>query len=396
MKRSYHLAALASGACFALACIFSACQSSDDPSGAAGSTATGGCATYCAACGQGAATCVDSCKSTIKTSYGDKCAAKGEELFACAGKNGCNVASTACQAQIDSVTQCFMSDGGTGGSGGGGQGGSGGGPAGSGGGPGGTGGDPGDSGPCMAGQAQTVEGIATGAVGPGIAVQFTGIATTAPTLVYTSKSKGTCLWGVFVKDPAKDIGTMVVSYGANMETLADGGVGDCVPNKLFDGIVPGDSLTITGQTDAYAPSTCNDAGVTVAKQVQVKIDEKATACLTKTAGTAPAPVKVTDIDGLAQGKANYQGLLVELNNVQALDWADGGTVGPYGIIKIKGTNETLEIHDKFYYTKEGAPQYTSGVTFNKIVGIVHLDYCTWAIQPLHKCTDLDPKSSDCP
>jgi hypothetical protein len=343
MNRKFYLAALASGACVALTFAFVACQSSDDAVTATGGSNQGGAA---------------------GTNHG--------------GSAGTSVGGGA--------------QGGSAGTsvGGGGQGGS----AGTSVGGGGQGGSAG--GTCMAGQAQTVEGIATSAVGPGIAVQFTGIATTPPILVYTSKTKGTCLWAVFVKDTAKDYATMVVSYGANMTTLADGGLSDCVPNTLFDGIVAGDTLTITGETDAYVPSTCADAGVTVAKQIQVKIDEAATACLTKVSGTAPAAVKVTDIDGLAQGAAAFQSMLVELDNVTAEDWSDGGPVGAYGVLKIKGTNETLEIHDKFYYTSEGAPKYASGTTFTKITGLLYLDYCTWAIEPLHKCTDLVPASTDCP
>jgi hypothetical protein len=63
-----------------------------------------------------------------------------------------------------------------------------------------------------------VEDIANGTVESGLTVQFDAIATTPQILVYSSKRKGTCLWGVFVKDPAKDIGTLIESYGANAQT----------------------------------------------------------------------------------------------------------------------------------------------------------------------------------
>jgi hypothetical protein len=342
MKRSFSTAALASigGAALAFAFI-TACQSEDDPLpyNAAGSTQAGAGGSAGANVGGGAGT---------------------------TGQGGVNQGGGGGESQ--------------GGSAGVGQGGS-----------------AGSSGGCFAGQEKTVEQIAMGEVGEGLAVHFTAIAMTEPVLAYTSKSKGSCLWAVFVKDPNKDIGTMVMSYGPNMETLADGGVGDCAPNPLFAGIVAGDTLDVTGKTSPYAPSGCSsDGGVAPAKQMQVSVDMKATDCFKKTgSGAAPAPIKVADIDGLAMGKAAYQGLLVELNEVDAVDWPDGGTVGPYGIIKIKGTNTNLEIHDKFYYTKEGAPKFPPSTHFKKIVGISHLDFCTWSLQPLHKCGSFDPESEGC-
>jgi hypothetical protein len=55
----------------------------------------------------------------------------------------------------------------------------------------------------------------------------------------------------------------------------------------------------------------------------------------------------------------------------------------------------LEVHDKFYYKQEGAPEFDDGQHFDSIVGVSHLDYCTWALQPRSRCTDFDPPSMGC-
>jgi hypothetical protein len=108
------------------------------------------------------------------------------------------------------------------------------------------------------------------------------------------------------------------------------------------------------------------------------------------------PVVVSSPADLAKGLSQYRGMLVQVNNVTADNWADGGVVGAYGVMKLQGSG--LEIHDSFYYknaTNGGAPQFSAGQTFTSIVGINHLDYCTWVLQPRDKCSDFNPKSTDC-
>ena len=348
MRHSFTLAMLASGACIAVAFAFVACQSSSDNpptytnggSGGAGGANQGGS-------GQGGN-----------------------------GQGGGNQGGS--------------------GQGGGNQGGSGQGGSGQGG----TGGSNTEGGSCFVGGDKTMQEIATGGLGKGIAVHFTAVAASGPILSYQAKPpKDSCLWALFVRDPNSNFATTVMSYGPPQKTDADGGSMGCDPNPVFDGIVAGDQLDVTGTTSPYAPSTCvADGYKDPTKAMQVMVDFKCPEHIKKTgSGTVPAAVQVTDIDGLATGKVDYQGAWVEISNVDALDWADGGgPVGSYGIIKIKGTNETLEIHDKFYYLTDGGPQYGPGTHFNKITGFLYLDYCTWALMPMHKCTDMDPKSSDCP
>ena len=282
------------------------------------------------------------------------------------------------------------SGGGTAGSGGGAAGtaGTGGGTAGTGGGTAGTGGGTagtGGGGNCPTGQASSVADIANGTTAVGIQADVKGaIATTKKLVVYFNKTSGSCLWGFFAKDPSADRGTMLISYGDNAP--ANGTEDQCPAgtDAIPADIVPGDTVDFVGEVDAYAPSSCTG----VNKQVQVKV-----CSVTKTgSGAAPAPVTVSPND-LAAGGAALQGLLVQITSVDAEDWPDGGTVGPYGVIQIAGS--TLEVHDKFYYKATGAPEFGASQHFNSIVGIAHLDFCDWVLQPRDKCTDFDPSSGDC-
>jgi hypothetical protein len=236
---------------------------------------------------------------------------------------------------------------------------------------------------CTLGQTTTVQNVLT-TVAKSVQVKVSGTATTKKFLVNFSKTTGACQWAVFIRGASDAYGLMVYSFGAN----TNGGWSDCPigTDTIPEGIMPGDELTVTGKTVHYAPTSC-----TVPPSPQIQVD----ACqVDKTgSGSVPTPILVSNPDDLTTGNPLYQGNLVQLTNVDAQNW-DAGTVGPYGIIRLVGTS--LEIHDMFYYPDQGAPQFGPSQHFNKIVGINHLDYCTWALQPRDKCLDLDPKSLDCP
>jgi len=266
---------------------------------------------------------------------------------------------------------------------------------------GGTAGGGGGTTVCMEGQPTTVAAVAKGEFGAGLAAKFTGIAMTGPVLVYTNSSKGTCMWGVFVKDPDASFATMVYSYGDNAVLDGEGKMGPCpaaTTSGLLDGVQKGDKLEIVGTTGSYVTKSCSaDGGVTPAAQVQVEVKKTEPKCGMTKVGTGDAnPTVTTDLAGIVAGKPELQGMLVTIENVDAEDWPDGGAVGPYGIIQIAG-GSGLEIHDKFYYKDKGAPVFCKGQHFNKITGIVHLDYCDWVIQPLDPALDFDPPSpATCP
>lgn len=301
-----------------------------------------------------------------------------------------------CASDEDPADPSGGSGGGTAGTGGatGGTGGGSAGVAGTGGATGGTGGGGGTAGGgtgggnanCPVGQTATIADVADGTVATGIQVDIKGaIATTKKMVVYFGKAKGSCLWGVFVKDPAADRGMMIISYGDNAPENTSAAECPTGTDDIADGIKPGDVLDIVGQTDAYAPSSCTNAPP---QQKQIE------ACSVTIAGSGaePAPVVVSNLDELAAGAAQYQGLLVKIENVDAENF-DGGTVGPYGIIELQGTE--LQVNDKFYYGETGAPEFDPSQHFNSIVGISHLDYCDWVLQPRDKCTDFDPSSKGC-
>ncbi len=285
----------------------------------------------------------------------------------------------------------------TGGSGGA-TGGSGGATGGAGGATGGSGGATGGSGggtQCPVGQTQTVQAVADGTVAAQTQVQITGaIVETQKFLVSKSKTVGgTCLWGTFVKDPSAAYGLMVVAKGSG---AVDDGTGtgkttctagtDAIP----DTVAAGDIVDITGTADSYAPTAGTNCTTPPPGQVQLQ------ACaFTKTgAGAAPDPVVVSDPASLKTGDKQYQGLLVKIENVDAENF-DGGTVGPYGIITLATSG--LEIHDKLYYHASGdGPVFAPSQHFAYIIGVSHLDYCTWSLEPRDKCNDFSPKSTDCP
>ena len=199
-----------------------------------------------------------------------------------------------------------------------------------------------------------------------------------------NKNSGSCTWAVFLKDPNADRGTMVVSKGDDGPT--GGKPSDCPlgSDAIPDDVVRGDLLDIQGETDTYKPNECD-------KTAQVQIEAIA---VTKTgSGTPPEPVVVTDLDAMAAGDTMYQGLFVKIENVTAENY-DGGTVGPYGIIELEGTD--LKVRDDFYWQEDGGPDFPPSQSFNSIVGLMHLHFtCDWALQPRDKCTDFDPPSDDC-
>lgn len=255
-----------------------------------------------------------------------------------------------------------------------------------------TGGTGGSTSECPVGQASTVAAVADGSE-TGIQVDIKGaIASTKKMVVYFQKTsqgawKGTCMWGVFVKDPNADRGLMVYSYGENAPADSANYLSCPTGTDALPDIVPGDVLDILGEAGEYA-TTSSSCTTPPAKMRQLE------ACsVTKTSsGEPPAPVVVSDLNALATGSKMYQGLLVKIENV-TIEPYDGGASGPYGVIELEGTD--LQLNNKFYYTETGAAEFDPTTTFNSVVGISHLDYCDWVLQPLDKCTDFDPASKDC-
>lgn len=194
----------------------------------------------------------------------------------------------------------------------------------------------------------------------------------------------------------------MVSYGApHAEGEACVAGSDGVPDDLK----PGDSLEVEGRLDEYVPSTC---GAT-APALQLRIDAACPA--RRSAGGEPPDAALLDqalADRLAAGKdaellRQWGGALVELDGGAALqDTDDGDAVFPFGVIRLEQT--ALEVHSRLYYfdLSEGgprdsrkAPHHGFPTAFQRLTGIVFLDYCSWVLAPRDRCADLAPASDGC-
>jgi hypothetical protein len=77
-----------------------------------------------------------------------------------------------------------------------------------------------------------------------------------------------------------------------------------------------------------------------------------------------------------------------------------GVAGCFGDVLLSGSG--LTVADKIYYqgllasqmkTCHTAPNYAAGpVTFTSVTGFVSLDFCTSAVFPINKCTDIVPQA----
>ena len=276
----------------------------------------------------------------------------------------------------------------TGGSGGTGEGGTGNGGTGNGGT--GEGGSGNNGSGCYTGQTKTVAEVTDTALDT--AVEISGIATTKRVVASFSKNTLSCLWAVFVKDPDTNRGLMVISYGDKAPSDATTEL-DCpeTGSAIPADIQPGDVLKIVGKVTEYAPNTADCNGVPKQRQVSTCKVEKTDH------QDPPAPIEVTDLKLLAAGNANYQGLLVKVSGAGMTYGTNGNPVQAYGAMKIDaGDGVILEVHNKFFYRRDGSQQFDNNTPFTSITGVSHLDYCTWVIQARDKCTDFNPASKDCP
>jgi hypothetical protein len=239
------------------------------------------------------------------------------------------------------------------------------------------------------GQASSIQTIASGALPDNTFVKVTGAIVTSPKFQLTAG----CLWGVFVKDPIANAGSLIVSTGGT--TPFDGG-SVCAPgtDQLPQGLQPGDIVAIGGRVVRYTPPSC----VGVPPVIEVVV-EAAEGCSASKIGVGPQPVPMTVSPADLVGGAQYANQLVRVINVMAQDWPDGGVTDKYGSILLDGSN--LVVRDAIFYRAQGAPLFSSGQMFNEVVGIngqpiVANGLCSWTLLPRDKCIDYDPKSQDCP
>lgn len=274
--------------------------------------------------------------------------------------------------------------------------------------------------------AATIEQITTfpeGGVGIDVAVKLTGVvAMSTKFKVSGPGSSGSCLWGVFVSSPGltetqPNSGLMITSYGSHATTPEGGSTSYCpVPqagqpagDAIPDDVEPGDVLDIIGQTARYLSKSCGSADAGVANPSDVEQFQLSNVESVVKTGTAavPTPHVLSDADvaTLIDGHdsdflAKWGGVKVRASNLTTVPQA-GELTDTYGHMVM--TNGLL-VGDKIYYVGYlkssdacyAGPVYPSATqALAWVDGFVYLDFCTWSIDPAHKCYDLNPPSSDC-
>jgi hypothetical protein len=254
-------------------------------------------------------------------------------------------------------------------------------------------------------EAVTLEELHSGRVRRGIPVLVSGLVASSQKFLLSEAKSGSCLWGAFAAADAKTgagSGLLLVSFGAPHDgALPCASGSDALPDDLR----PGDSLEVEGVVDEYAPAACDG----VAPALQLRID---VACPVRrsASGAEPAPTIVDRALAarLAAGKEpqllrDWSGALVTLDDVSALqDIDDGDAVFPFGVIRLEQT--PLEVHSRLYYfdLSEGGPRSSAKSPhlsypwrFERVTGLVFLDYCSWVLAPRDRCLDVSPAGDDC-
>lgn len=262
-----------------------------------------------------------------------------------------------------------------------------------------------NGGPGCDAEAVTLAEVHSGRVRPGIPIKLSGLVASSQKFLVSEAKSGACLWGAFVADAeltGAGSGLLLVSFGS------EHGAGEpCVAGSdaLPSDLRPGDKLEVEGTLDEYAPTTCPD----VAPAPQLRVD---TACpLTRAGSVTPPRAASIDFalaDQLAAGDDRdllraWSGALVRLDGALAeQDPADGDAVFPFGVLKLVETE--LEVHSRLYFfdlagagprDPSKVPAYGYPAAFDRLTGVVFLDYCTWSLAPRDRCGDLSPGSENC-
>jgi hypothetical protein len=254
-------------------------------------------------------------------------------------------------------------------------------------------------------QDATLDEIRAGELRTNARIRLDAVATSQKFLVSHTQS-GRCLFGAFVgADPAADgpRGVLLVAYGADAAENQP-----CEPghDAIPDDLAPGDAVGAVAYFTTYAPSTCT--GVAPAPQLMLQGE-----CSLSRNGrrVLPAPFVLSHDQAtrLAAGTdaafvRRFAGGLVRLEGMSSVRPEEGvGSVGAYGVVRFAET--ALELHNDLEYgdlTLGGPADAAKSLVFpyptrfDSVTGLVYLDYCTWALAPRSRCSDLDPASDNCP
>jgi hypothetical protein len=263
----------------------------------------------------------------------------------------------------------------------------------------------------------TVQGIATGEVGPGTKVSVPGVvAMSHKFLVSKSSTTDNCLWGVFVSAPGlteteANSGLLILSYGFKAE-IPEGGDQSFCPrlgqdpagDQIPDNTKPGDVLDVIGTVSRFPDDPQCDAPN---PPNQVGMLQLGSVCKATKVGDATTPTPTTlaaaDIEKISSTTDEafhdqWGAVKVRIENV-GVEPADGMVVGMYGVIKLLNG---VEVGNKIYYRGYSnnvcheRPAFTdTEVVFDRIDGFHYLAFCSWGIQANDKCADFEPQSGDC-
>jgi hypothetical protein len=261
---------------------------------------------------------------------------------------------------------------------------------------------------------QIEDATAAGHPIPGTIVTLTGVVATTPKAFISKSSRNTsCLYGVWVEDPAggPNSGILVTAKG---NPRADTGSSKCADANTMGsgGPIPfdtavGDTLTVTGQYEEFYLSTsgCMVGGVPcTATASQITAPLNGTVMVTKTGtGTVPAPVvlsasEVMDLNALGVANATtnkYRNVLIEVDNVMVtcpnLGYGNDGVNGTAAGCMASGTTDGGAFmggsSDGFYlHSQVGfayTPSFTANETVSKIIGVLSYDQFSghWLLLP---------------
>lgn len=263
----------------------------------------------------------------------------------------------------------------------------------------------------------TVQGIATGEVGPGTKVGVNGVvAMSHKFLVSKSSTTDNCLWGVFVSAPGlteteANSGLLILSYGFKAEIPEGGDTAFCprlgqdpAGDQIPDNTAPGDVLDVIGTVSRFpddpqcdAPNPPNQVGM-----LQLGSVCKATKTGTATPPT-PTVLAAADIAKISSTTDEafhdqWGAVKVRIENV-GVELFEGAVVGEFGVITLANG---VEVGDKIYYRgysnnvcHEGPLFTDTEVVFDRVDGFHYLAFCSWGIQANDKCADFEPQSGDC-
>lgn len=251
----------------------------------------------------------------------------------------------------------------------------------------------------------SLDELHSGLVRSGSRLSVPGLVASSRKFLMSQSKAGSCVWGAFAAGEGRTgagSGLLLISFGA---PRADGQ--PCAPGTdgLPDDLELGDALEAQGWLDDYAPSTCS--GVVPARQL--RIDRE---CPLRRSGQGalpePAPIDAAFATRIAAGDdprtlGDYGGALVSLAGVSARqDADDGDAVFDFGVIRPAQTE--LEVSSRLYYydlreggpgVKAKAPRFSYPRKFQRIIGLIFLDYCRWVIAPRDRCDDFSPPSEGC-